>query len=155
MDTIPSQNDGVAMPAIATVRTTWSIQLFCFSAEMVPSGIAMSDGDHCRHHGDLERDRQRAAISSATGLPDHIEMPKSRREKSHDKVDELQDQRTLESELGVTVGDGARIDVAAAGAKADHADVARDQSHQHEHERRRPDQGRDRQAAAGSGCSGT
>ena len=40
--TIPSQKEGVAMPAIATVRTTTSIQLFCFSAEMVPSGIAQA-----------------------------------------------------------------------------------------------------------------
>ena len=38
---MPSQKDGVAMPAIATMRTTRSIQVFCFSAEMVPSGIAI------------------------------------------------------------------------------------------------------------------
>ena len=55
---MPSQNDGVAMPAIATVRTTRSIQVFCFSAEIVPSGIAIDDGDDRRQQRDLERDRQ-------------------------------------------------------------------------------------------------
>src|SRR2546427_749255 len=44
METIPSQKDGVAIPAMATVRTTWSIQLFCHNAEMVPSGIAIRRG---------------------------------------------------------------------------------------------------------------
>ena len=55
---MPSQNDGVAMPAIAKVRTTMSIQVFCFSAEIVPSGMAISDGDHGGEDRDLQRDRQ-------------------------------------------------------------------------------------------------
>ncbi len=55
---MPSQKDGVAMPPMASVRTTTSIQVFCFSAEMVPSGIGDQDGDHRGEQRDLQRDRQ-------------------------------------------------------------------------------------------------
>ena len=55
---MPSQKDGVARPAIEKLRTTRSIQLFCLSAEIVPSGIAIDDGDDRRHDRDFERDRQ-------------------------------------------------------------------------------------------------
>src|SRR6185437_15082176 len=85
MATIPSQNDGVAMPAMAIVRTTWSIQLFCFNAEMVPSGTEMAMATTVAITAISSEIGKRAAISSATGLPDHIEMPKSRRKKPHTK----------------------------------------------------------------------
>ena len=55
---MPSQKDGVARPAIEKLRTTRSIQVFCLSAEIVPSGIAIDDGDDRRHDRDLERNRQ-------------------------------------------------------------------------------------------------
>ena len=76
---MPSQNDGVAMPPTAKTRTTTSIQVFCFSAE---------------NRAERDRDRMattvastaissetgsRAQISVVTGLPDHIEVPKSSR----------------------------------------------------------------------------
>ena len=41
---MPSQNAGVAMPAIEIVRTRRSIQVFCFKAEIVPNGIAHLSG---------------------------------------------------------------------------------------------------------------
>ena len=85
METIPSQNDGVAIPAMATVRTTWSIQLFCLNAEMVPSGIAIRMATTVAITAISSEIGRRAAISSATGLPDHIEMPKSRRKKPQAK----------------------------------------------------------------------
>ena len=85
MATIPSQNDGVAMPAMAIVRTTWSIQLFCFNAEMVPSGTEMAMATTVAITAISSEIGKRAAISSATGLPDHIETPKSRRKKPHTK----------------------------------------------------------------------
>jgi hypothetical protein len=57
MNSIPSQNDGVARPAIEITRTTRSIGLFCFKAEIVPSGIAIT----------LEMTTAMIAISSVTG----------------------------------------------------------------------------------------
>ncbi len=54
---MPSQNDGVAIPAIEKVRTTRSIQVFCFKAEIVPSGIASATADERGDERDLERDR--------------------------------------------------------------------------------------------------
>ena len=75
---MPIQNDGVAMPPIAKVRTTTSIQVFCFSAEMVPSGMAMVMATAVASSAISSEIGRRAAISVVTGLPDHIEMPKSR-----------------------------------------------------------------------------
>ncbi len=77
MTRMPSQNDGVAMPAIATVRTTRSSQLFCFSAEMVPSGIAMMIATTVARMATSSEIGRRVRISSETGLPDHIDRPKS------------------------------------------------------------------------------
>ena len=75
---MPSQNDGVAMPAIATTRTTWSSQVFSFSAEMVPSGMAIRMAITVARTATSSDTGRRSAISCATGLPDHIEMPKSK-----------------------------------------------------------------------------
>src|SRR5258708_40121684 len=72
MTTMPSQKDGVAMPATATVRTTTSIQLFCFSAERVPSGMAMAIATTVASTAISIDTGRRTAISSATGFPDHI-----------------------------------------------------------------------------------
>ena len=82
---MPSQNDGVAIPAMAATRTTWSIQLFCLSAEMVPSGMAMRIATTVAIVAISSEIGRRATISSVTGLPDHIEVPKSRRTKPQAK----------------------------------------------------------------------
>jgi hypothetical protein len=58
-------------------------------------------------------------------LPDHIEVPKSPR-KSPYEIDELQEDRAIEAELGVTGGDRAGVECAAAGAEPHDADVAGD-----------------------------
>jgi hypothetical protein len=52
---------------------------------MVPSGIAMRMANTVAITAISSEIGSRAAISSATGLPDHIEMPKSRREKFQTK----------------------------------------------------------------------
>ena len=75
---MPSQNDGVAMPAIAITRTTWSSQVFSLSAEMVPSGMAIRIAITVAMTATSSDTGRRMAISCATGLPDHIEMPKSK-----------------------------------------------------------------------------
>ena len=75
---MPSQNDGVAMPAIATMRTTWSSPEFSLSAEIVPSGMASRMAiTVCFMIATSSETGSRTAISCHTGLPDHIEMPKS------------------------------------------------------------------------------
>src|SRR5579864_9830799 len=76
IDTMPSQKAGVARPAIEKVRTTRSIQLFCFSAEIVPSGIAMATAMTVAITATSSEIGKRVAISVMTGLPDHIEIPK-------------------------------------------------------------------------------
>ncbi len=76
---MPSQNDGVAMPAIATVRTIWSSQLFWCSAEIVPSGMAISTATRVASRAISSDTGTRVAISWLTGLPDHIDVPKSPR----------------------------------------------------------------------------
>src|SRR5271170_6075652 len=79
IDTIPSQKAGVASPAIEKVRTTRSIQLFCFNAEIVPSGIAMATAMIVAITATSNEIGKRVAISMTTGFPDHIEIPKSKR----------------------------------------------------------------------------
>ena len=76
---MPSQKAGVARPAIEKVRTTRSIQLFCFKAEIVPSGIAMTTATMVAMTATSSEIGKRVAISVITGLPDHIELPKSNR----------------------------------------------------------------------------
>ena len=95
---MPSQNDGVAMPPIASVRTTTSIQVFCFSAEMVPSGIAIRMAITVASSAISSEIGSRVRISGDTGLPDHIEVPKSKRKKPQTKLEELHDQRPVEAE---------------------------------------------------------
>src|SRR5688572_12582555 len=41
IDMMPSQKDGAATPPTANTRMTTSIQVFCLSADNVPSGIAI------------------------------------------------------------------------------------------------------------------
>src|ERR1700733_14539435 len=79
MDRMPSQNDGVAMPAIEMVRTKRSIQLFCLSAEIVPNGIAIETAISVANTATSSDTGNRVAISLITGFPDHMEIPKSPR----------------------------------------------------------------------------
>ncbi len=74
---MPSQNDGVAMPAIANTRTTWSSPEFSLRAEIVPSGMAIRTAITVAMTATSSDTGSRTAISCHTGLPDHIEMPKS------------------------------------------------------------------------------
>src|SRR5712691_1873979 len=83
IDTMPSQKAGVANPAIEKLRTTRSIQVFCFSAEIVPSGFAMETDRIVAITATSIEIGKRVAISRMTGLPDHIEIPKSKRAKPH------------------------------------------------------------------------
>ena len=85
MNRMPSQNDGVARPAIEITRITRSIGLFCFKAEIVPSGIAMTLAMTTAIIAISSETGKRAAISYETGLPDHIEMPKSPRKNPQTK----------------------------------------------------------------------
>ena len=76
---IPSQNDGVAMPPTANKRTTTSIQVFCLSADTAPSGMAMAMAITVARMAISKEIGSRAQISVVTGLPDHIDVPKSSR----------------------------------------------------------------------------
>ena len=146
---MPSQNDGVAMPPMANVRTTTSIQVFCFSAEIVPSGIAIRMAITVASSAISSEIGSRVRISSETGLPDHIEMPKSKWKKPQTKSRNwMISGRSRPSSRVARSSTRVRIEAAAAGAQAHHADVARDQAHQNEHQRRRPDQRRDHQQHA-------
>ena len=148
-DMMPSQNDGVAMPAIATMRTTWSSQVFSFSAEMVPSGMAIATAITVAITAICSDTGRRVRISCETGLPDHIEMPKSKVAVVPEEVEELQDQRLVQAELQAAGLDRRLVHMRAAGAHADHADVARDQAHQHEDQRGGSDQRGHRQQEPG------
>ena len=86
IEMMPSQNDGVAMPPIASVRTTTSIQVFCFSAEMVPRGMAIRMAITVASRAISSEIGSRVTISSDTGLPDHIEVPKSNRKNPQTKL---------------------------------------------------------------------
>ncbi len=85
MNRMPSQNDGVARPAIENTRIAKSIGLFCFKAEIVPSGIAIRLATTTAMIAISSETGKRAAISYRTGFPDHIEMPKSPRKKPQTK----------------------------------------------------------------------
>src|SRR5262249_25776255 len=85
-DTMPSQNDGVAMPPTAKMRTTTSIQVFCLSAEMAPRGMAMAMAITVARMAISSEMGRRAQISLVTGAPDHMEGPKSRRRKAPTKT---------------------------------------------------------------------
>src|SRR5215468_5793293 len=76
---MPSQNDGVARPAIENTRMTKSIGLFYFNADRVTSGIEMRLATMTAIMAISSETGKRAAISVRTGFPDHIEMPKSPR----------------------------------------------------------------------------
>jgi len=144
-DMMPSQKDGVAIPAIAITRTKWSSQVFSFRAEIVPSGMAIrmaitvartaTSSDNRQADGDLVDDRiarpHRYAEVEGGVAPQEMQ--------------ELHDHRVVEAKLLAARRQRRRIDMGAAGAEPDHADVARDQAHQHEDQRRRSCQRRDRQ----------
>ena len=144
-DMMPSQKDGVAMPAIATMRTIWSSQVFSLQRRDRAERDGDQDGDHRRHQGDLQRYRQ------PTGdLVRHRPARPHRRaeiegEVAAQEVEELHDHRIVQAELQPAGVDRAWIDVRAARAQADDADVARDQAHQDEDQRRGPHQGGDRE----------
>ena len=134
---IPSQNDGVAMPAIANTRTIWSIQLFCRSADMAPSGMAIRMAMTVAMTAISSDIGRRSRDFVATGLPDHIEVPKSSVAVAPQEIEELHDQRIVEAELLAGRARRRGIDVRAARSQAHDADVARDQAHQHEYQRGR------------------
>jgi hypothetical protein len=76
-DMMPSQNEGVAMPAIATMRTIWSSQVFSLRAEIVPSGMAIRTAITVAISAICSDTGRRLPISWATRRPDHIDVPKS------------------------------------------------------------------------------
>ena len=143
---MPSQNDGVAMPAIGDhahhdgrSRCSASAPRWCRAGSRSAMAITVAITAISSETG------RRVAISWATGLPDHIEMPKSRRKKPQTKSRNCRTSGRSRPSSAWQAASAARIDARAAGAEADHADVARDQAHQDEHQRRRPDQRRDHQ----------
>src|SRR5262249_54128559 len=101
--------------------------------------------DYGRQYGDLERDRQARRNFFRHGLARPHRNPEVEAKEAPYEVQELDDQRAIESELGVTKRDGARIDAHAAGAEAEHADVPWNKPHQHKHDRRRSDERRDQE----------
>ena len=112
---------------------------------------AQRDGDQHRHQGRQQGDLQRHRNARDDLFADRLARPHRRAEiaprEARDEVEELQQQRAVEAELGVAVGDRRRVDRAAR-AQPHHADVAGNKAHQDEHQGRRPDQGRDRQQQA-------
>ena len=87
----------------------------------------------------------RVAISTMTGLPDHIELPRSKRDQAPQEIEKLQDPGPVDADFGVAGGERRGREAGAAGAQPHQADIARDQAHQHENQRRRPEQGREDQ----------
>ncbi len=141
---MPSQKAGVARPAIEKVRTTRSIQVFCFNAEIVPSGIAIAIAMIVARIATSSETGKRVAISWTTGFPDHIEMPKSRRASPQTKSMNC----TIHgrsSPISAWQAASAGRECGAAGTQPHHADVAGDQAHQGKHQSRRPDERRDHQ----------
>ena len=146
---MPSQKAGVAMPAIEKVRTTRSIQLFCFSAEIVPSGIAIDDRDDRRHHRDFERDREAGGdLHDRPACPTTSRCRNRSRSQTPDEIEELHDPRPVDADLGMAGGERLGDEAGAAAAQPHQADVAGDQPHQDEDQRRRPEQRRDHQQHA-------
>ena len=127
------------------MRTTWSSQVFSFSAEMVPSGMAIRTAITVAITAICSDTGRRVGISVDDRLARPHRGAEVEGEEAPQEVEELHDQRLVEAELLAAGRDRRRIDVRAAGAQADHADVARDQAHQDEDQRRGSDQRRDRQ----------
>src|SRR5262245_4374 len=78
-DISPSQKEGVAVPPTANTRTMWSIQVFCLIADTAPRGMAMAMAITVARMAISREIGNRAMISVVTGLPDHIDVPKSNR----------------------------------------------------------------------------
>src|ERR1044072_9089772 len=97
---MPSQKDGVANPAIEKLRTRRSTQLFCRSAEIVPSGIATRIEMIVATIASSSEIGSRVAISAMTGLPDHIELPRLRVTSPHRKSRYCRI-RTVDADVGV------------------------------------------------------
>ena len=51
---------------------------------------------------------KRVAISMMTGLPDHIELPKSKAHQAPQKIEELQDPGPVDADLGMAGGERRR-----------------------------------------------
>src|SRR5262245_62958627 len=79
IETRPSQKDGVAVPPTANKRTMVSIQVFCFTADTVPSGMAMAMAITVARMAISREIGSLAQISVVTGFPVHIDVPKSSR----------------------------------------------------------------------------
>ena len=132
IDMMPSQKDGVAMPAIATMRTIWSSQVFSFRAEIVPSGMAIRTAITVAITRDLQRHRQADWRSRGRPACPTTSSAEVEGDVAPQEVEELHDQRIVEPELLAAGRERRRIDVGAARAQPDHADVARDKPHQDE-----------------------
>ncbi len=145
---MPSQKAGVAIPAIEKVRTTRSIQVFCFNAEIVPSGMAMVIAMIVAMVATSSETGKRVAISWTTGLPDHIEMPRSPRARPQMKFQNCTQPGPVDADLGMAGGERLGREAGAAGAEPHQADVAWDQPHQDKHQHRRSDERRDHQQEA-------
>ena len=147
-DMMPSQNDGVAMPPTAKTRTTMSIQVFCLSADIVPSGMAMAMAMTVAR---MAISREIGSLRQDFGRDRHARPHRGAEIQPHaspDEIDELDDDRPIHAELGMAQRDGLGVERAAARSQAHDADVARDQPHQHEHQRGRSQQGRDHEQHA-------
>ena len=145
---MPIQNDGVAMPPMANTRTATSSQVFCFSAEIAPSGMAIEIATTVASIAISSEIGSRASDFRGHRLARPHRGAEVEAEEAPDEVNELQQHRAVHAEFGMAGGDRPRIEAAAAGPQAHHADVAGDQPHQQEHQRRRPDQRRDHQQHA-------
>src|SRR6266851_1930054 len=101
--------------------------------------------DHHRQNADLEGDREARGNFVGDGLARPHRGAEIAAEKAPYEIDELEEDRAIEAELGMAGGNRSFIEAAATGAEPYDADVAGDQAHQQKDERRRSDKGRDHQ----------
>src|SRR6202008_386861 len=85
-------------------------------------------GDDHRQDADLQRDREARGDLVGDGLARPHRGPEIAAQKAPNEIDELQEDRAVETELGMTDVNRAGVERAAAGAEPYHADVAGDQA---------------------------
>ena len=83
---MPSQKDGIAIPAIEKVRTAKSTHVFCLTAEMIPSGIAMAILMIVAISAICRLNSNRRPTSSMMGWAVHMDTPKSNVKKLTNQV---------------------------------------------------------------------
>src|SRR5437764_13899675 len=120
---MPSQKEGVARPAIEKVRTTRSIQVFCFRAEIVPSGIAIETAMTVARIATSSEIGNRVAISMTTGFPDH-RLAEIEPRQAPQEIEELHDPGPVDADLGMAGGERCLGEAGAPGAEAHEADIA-------------------------------